>query len=123
MLSPSQALWIALLGAAGALARYGLGAWVQLRLGLAFPAGTLVINVLGSLALGLVVGGAGGLGPTARLAVGVGFLGAFTTFSTFTVDTVRLVQGGQPGLAAANLGLSLGLGLLAAWAGLALARI
>lgn len=122
MLTAPQALLLALFGALGALSRYYLGSWVQLALGLGFPVGTLIINVAGSFALGLVYGWSAALGPTWRVALGVGFLGAFTTFSTFSADTVRLIQGEQPGLAMLNVAASVLLGLGAAWVGILLSR-
>lgn len=113
-------LGIAGCGAAGALARYALGAWLQEAANLRFPVGTLVINVLGSFLLGLLFAAADRLAPEWRVAVGTGFLGAFTTFSTFSVDTVRLIGAGEPRLALLNAAGSLALGLLAAWGGLSL---
>ena len=84
--------------------------------------GTLVVNVLGCLALGLVAGAASTEPPPDGAAVGTGFLGSFTTFSTFSVETVQLAQAGSLGLAGLNLLLQIGLGGLAAFAGLALGR-
>ena len=88
----------------------------------AFPWGTFVVNVSGCLILGLLTGLGlyHGLGPTARTIVGTGGLGAYTTFSTFTFETVRLAEEGAAGNALANVGASLAVGLLAAAAGLAL---
>lgn len=90
-------LWIAAGGALGALARYGLAGWVHGWAGASFPWGTLAVNALGSLALGVAVrvleGTAAAAG--ARAFVAVGFLGAFTTFSTFSYETVALLEGGE----------------------------
>ncbi len=118
------AAWAGFLVAAaiGAPARYLLDGWVQDRTRGAFPWGTFVVNVSGCLILGLLTGLGlyHGLGPTTRTIVGTGGLGAYTTFSTFTFETVRLAEEGAAGNALANVGASLAVGLLAAAAGLAL---
>lgn len=114
-------IWIGLAGAAGALSRYGLGLWMGRWLPAAFPWGTLVINLTGSFLLGLVagLGNDRGLIPTPwRAPIAIGFIGAYTTFSTWTVDTVRLFETGQVVPATANVVASLALGLPAAWLGL-----
>lgn len=115
-------LAVALGGAAGALARYGLGGWVQARAGLGFPWGTLVVNVLGCLLIGLAVGIFEGVrvAPEVRALIIVGFLGAFTTFSTFGWETVVLLQEGAWGRAAAYALGSVAVGAVAVWAGLRL---
>lgn len=118
-------VWVGLGGVLGALARYGVGALVAARWPTAFPAGTFLINVSGSFLLGLLVGldgRRGGMPSAAYLALGTGFLGAYTTFSTWSVDTLRLWQSGFPGLALANALGSLVAGLLAAWVGMVLGR-
>jgi CrcB protein len=92
----------------------------------AFPWGTFVVNLSGAFVLGLVTGLGlyhHGLGSVPKAVLGAGFCGAYTTFSTFSYETVRLVEEGALGAAAANLAGSLLLGLLAAAAGLALAAI
>ena len=113
---------VAVMGAAGAVCRYGVG--VLLRdAPFSVPAGTLAVNLAGSLLLGLLLAAAPAwpaLSPAWRLALGVGFLGSFTTFSTFGVDTVLLVQAGQGRAALLNVGLHLALGLAAAALGLAI---
>ncbi|MBI2708219.1 MAG: fluoride efflux transporter CrcB [Actinobacteria bacterium] len=120
----SVAAWAALLGAgsAGAASRFLLDRSLQRRHRSSFPWGTFAVNVSGSFALGLVTGASlyRGLGDDARTILGTGFCGAFTTFSTWTVDCVRLVEAGLFAVAARNLGASLAAGLLAAGAGLAL---
>jgi fluoride exporter len=119
-----QMLWVGLGGFLGANARYLVGGWVAARLGSVFPYGTFVINVTGSFLLGTVVGVLDFhvLSPAVRLAVAVGFIGAYTTFSTFTYETVRLIEDGSWLLAGANVLGSVLVGLLAAGAGLAAGR-
>lgn len=106
---------IGLIGGAGAIARFLLDGAVSRRTGREFPFGTLVVNLSGSFLLGLLVGAA--LAQTGYRLLGTGLLGAFTTFSTWTLESHRLGEDGQPRLGFANLALSLLLGLLAAWAG------
>jgi CrcB protein len=123
-----ELLVVALGGALGAVCRWQVGGWAQRHwIGHAtwghLPLGTLVVNVIGCLILGALAGvTAEAVPPRWRLAVGTGFLGSFTTFSTFGVETVRLAQDGMPMVAAANLALQLGCGLGAAMAGMALGR-
>src|SRR3954454_3231503 len=108
--------------AVGAPARYLLDGFVQDRTSRAFPLGTFTVNVVGSFLLGLLAGLATHhhLAGNAKTVLGTGFCGAFTTFSTFTYETVRLAEEGDYGDAARNVGLSLFIGALAAAAGLAL---
>src|SRR3990172_6917648 len=105
-----------LLGAAGTLARYGLDGWIQNRLGAAFPAGTLTINVLGCFLLG-VIGQYSlthlSVPPEWRIGMTTGMMGAFTTFSTFGWESVRMVQTGEWAKAALYIGASLLVGLVA----------
>ena len=110
-------------GAIGAPARYVLDGFVQDRAPGVFPWGTLVINVTGSLVLGVITGLAlyHGLGDLPKIAIGTGFCGAYTTFSTFSYETVRLVEEGSLGLAASNAIGSVAAGLAAAAFGLAIA--
>lgn len=90
-------LYVALGGAAGAVARYGVGGWIHGVVGPSFPWGTFVVNVVGSFLLGFSVAFLDGLpvGPETRAMVTVGFLGAFTTFSTYSYETVALLRGGE----------------------------
>ncbi len=113
-------LLVALGGAIGATARYGVGLSAARWLGVAFPWGTLLINVLGGLAMGLL---AARTAPedTLRLALGVGVLGGFTTFSAFSLETVRLLEH-QPGLAMLYVAASVLLCIGACWLGLSLGR-
>ena len=116
-------MWVgvAMGGALGAVARHALTLWAA-RAFPAFPVGTLGINVLGSFLLGLTVALVlrGAVPEAWRVAFGTGFLGAFTTFSTFSVDAVRLLQGGEWRALALYMGGNVGLGLLAALIGLTL---
>lgn len=113
-------LYVAVGGAVGAVARYGLGGWVQERAGFGFPLGTLVVNVLGSVLIGFAVRYVEVMRttPEVRALVAVGLLGAFTTFSTYSYETVSLLEDGEwlrAGLYAVG---SLLLGLAAVYAGL-----
>ena len=88
-------LYVALGGALGASGRYGLGLWVDRMSGSDFPYGTMTANILGSFLMGLLVAwlalkGTGS--ETARLFIGVGLLGGFTTFSSFSLDALNLVR-------------------------------
>lgn len=117
---------IALGGAAGATARYLVDGWVSDRTGAsAFPWGTLVINLSGSLVLGLLFALAierDVLPATIRGPLMIGFLGAYTTFSTFMLESWRLWEDGAVGLAMANLVGSCVLGLVAVIIGLTIGR-
>jgi fluoride exporter len=111
---------IAAFGAVGALARLGINNVVTHR---TFPWSTLIINVTGSFALGLLVTwGATKLSHPVGSALGVGFLGAYTTFSTFSVDATLLGDDGRVPVAASYVALSVGLGVIAAVSGVALGR-
>ena len=118
-------LLIAVAGALGALSRYGASLLAVKLLGAGFPFGTLIVNVVGCLLLGFLAQ----LGLTnpalsknVQLALGTGFLGSFTTFSTFGVETVTLLQDGAYGPAFLNVALNVVVGLLCAAAGMAAAR-
>lgn len=113
-------LLIAAGGALGALARYGLSGWVQARAGGFFPWGTLVVNVLGSFLLGFLFRylEATALPAEWRQAATIGLLGAFTTFSTFSLETVALAQDGDWARASLYLAGSVVLGLAAVAVGI-----
>ena len=111
---------IGVFGAAGALTRLGVSNAVDVR---SFPWATLLINVTGSFALGLLVAwGATRLSSDVASALGIGFLGAYTTYSTFAVDVTLLGDDGRMPAAAAYLAASVVLGVAAAVAGIALGR-
>ena len=110
-------------GMLGAPARYCLGRWATAHWGNAFPWGTLLINLSGSFALGLFLTFVMERHPTRaapRLFVATGFLGAYTTFSTFSYETVRLIQHDHAGRAVLYVGASLIGGLVAVGAGIGL---
>jgi fluoride exporter len=118
-------LLIAVFGALGAMSRYALDGWITSTARGEFPWGTLLVNVTGSFALGIVVELTTSrllAHPNWRIALGIGFLGAFTTFSTFTYDSVRLADDSAHALALLNVVAMTMLGLIAAAAGLLLGR-
>ena len=114
---------IALGGAIGACLRFALSEWMLHLFGRAFPFGTLLVNILGSFVIGLLYGLliTEQIAPNPwRIFIGIGVLGAFTTFSTFSMDTVLLLQQGDWLKAIANVVLNLVLCLTLAWLGLKL---
>jgi CrcB protein len=118
-------VWVALGGAAGAACRYALGVWIVGRAGASFPFHTLVINVSGSLAIGLVLvllTERWIADPLWRLLVVVGFLGGYTTFSSYTFEALALIDEGKWPLAAWYVLGSNGVGLAATWVGIVIAR-
>ena len=91
-------IYIALGGIVGTLSRYSLEGWIQARAGSAFPVGTLVVNISGSLLLGFIVRIATGavvISPDVRAGLTIGFCGAFTTMSTFSYESVTLLNDGD----------------------------
>ena len=123
----SDLAWLAFLIAAaiGAPARYLIDGLVQDHTEGAFPWGTFVVNVSGSLVLGVMTGLGlyHALDTTTRTVIGTGGMGAYTTFSTFTFETVRLVEEGASGTAVRNVAASFIVCLAAASAGLALTAL
>ena len=116
---------VGIFGAAGAISRYWLDGRVSDLVHGQFPWGTFVINVVGALLLGLLVALTTERllpHPNWRIALGIGFLGSFTTFSTYTYESVKLAEDGVLGLALLNSVGMLSLGLIAAASGLALGR-
>lgn len=116
---------IAIGGAAGAVSRYVVDTWVSERAASSFPWGTFVVNVSGSFVLGALFALAierNVLPADIRLPVLVGFVGAFTTFSTLMLESWRLVEGGATLLALANLVGSVVVGMVALVLGLAVGR-
>lgn len=120
-----QALAIAAGGAVGALLRFWVSNGIYALVGRTFPYGTLAVNVLGSLLMGLLyvlLLDKLALGPQWRAALLVGLLGAFTTFSTFSIETLNLVEEGEAIKALLNVLLSVSLCLVAAWIGVLAGR-
>ncbi len=124
MIAFGPLLYIAVGGALGAVSRYALASAVTRSLGAVFPYGILSVNVIGSFLMGLVMvwvlhrSGDSRMGPLLM----TGFLGGFTTFSAFSLDTVMLFEKGRIGAAAAYVGGSVGLSILALMAGVSIAR-
>ncbi|ARN82915.1 fluoride efflux transporter CrcB [Methylocystis bryophila] len=118
----SKYLMVAFGGALGTIARYALSGLVATHIGETFPWGTIVINVSGSLVIGFF---ATLTGPDGRMFVGteirqfvmMGLCGGFTTFSSFSLQTLNLARDGEMGLALANVGISVCFCLLAVWIG------
>lgn len=117
---PGSLLLVALGSAVGGTLRFVVGTALAPRAPLAFPSATLLVNVAGSLVLGLVLRDVRAPADltAARLALAVGLCGGFTTFSTFSLETVRLVQGGAVTRAALYVALSVALSLAAVAVGL-----
>jgi len=118
-------LYVGLFGGLGCVSRYLLTLWVQQLAGRNFPYGTLLVNVTGSFLLGLLLT----MGvrqfpvsPDLRLGLSVGFLGGFTTFSTFSYQTLMLLEEGSYWSAGVNVLLNVTLCLAGAFAGLLVAR-
>jgi fluoride exporter len=110
----------------GANCRYWLGDWVTQRLGTAFPYGNFIINLSGSFALGFfmtLITDRFLVDPQWRLLVAIGFLGSYTTFSSYTYESVTLIMSGQTWLGLINLFGSSFLGAVAAWLGIWLGRL
>ena len=113
-------------GFLGAVARYGLSSYLSRGQGAGFPLGTLTVNALGCLLIGVLMtlmAQRESLSPEMRLFLSTGFLGSLTTFSTFGQETIELLRGGDMRLALLNVALNVVLGLLAVLAGGSLARV
>ena len=113
-------------GALGSMARYGFGVLTGRFWSSDFPLGTVLINILGSLAMGLFIGYLVRTLPSwqadARLFVAVGIFGGFTTFSSFSLDTIAMLERGQVGAAALYVGISVIVGIVALYGGLLVMR-
>lgn len=127
----SNVLFISLAGIAGVLLRYFISSSVDQRLGSSFPWGTLIVNLFGCFVAGCVfqlmferpLAGGGPVDPRLRNAVMVGFLGGFTTFSAYSLQTLVQLQEGQWTSAALNVSLSNLGGIALAWMGYSLMRV
>ena len=119
-------IWYVALGSAvGGVARYLLGGWIQERSGGTFPVQTLLINVTGSFLLGFIQRYAletSAISPEVRTLLTIGFCGGYTTFSTFSFETVRMLEDGDWRHAALYVGLSVALSVGAALLGLVAAK-
>lgn len=121
----TQLLAIAAGGALGSVLRFLMSTWVYSLLGRGFPYGTLVVNIIGSLLMGLLTVlliERMSLGPEWRAALLIGVLGGFTTFSSFSIETLNLIETGAYAKAFANAVLSVMLCVAAAWAGVVVGR-
>lgn len=126
----SNVISIALAGMAGVLLRYYLSSWIDARSGGAFPWGTVGVNLVGCFLAGCLfqllvertVAGAAAVDPRTRDALLIGFLGGFTTFSAYSVQTLTLLRDSQWLSAGLNVGLSNLGGIALAWLGYSLAR-
>lgn len=116
-----NALLVAVGGFFGAMTRYGMSRVINNRFPSAFPFGTFSINLLGSFLLGLLLGGTHNSSIT--LLLGTGFMGAFTTFSTFKLENVHLRLNKEHGLFVRYLGLSYTMGILLAFIGYTLGSV
>ena len=120
-----QIFYIGLFGALGCVSRYLVSGWVLGAAGSVLPYGTLAVNLIGSFLLGLIMESSQHsalFSPEVRLGITVGFMGGFTTFSTFSYETMRLLEDGSFGPAAANILLNVLVCIFAAACGIFVAR-
>lgn len=120
-------LWIGLGSALGGIARYWMSGAIARAIGETFPWGTLIVNVAGSFIIGFLAiltapDGRIFVGSTTRLALMAGFCGGYTTFSSFSLQTLNLLSDGEYLYAGANIVLSVVVCLVAVWAGAAAAN-
>ena len=122
----SRTLLVGIAGLAGTLLRYWLSGFVARRYGETFPVGTMVINVLGCLLAGAIFNLTEErflMNPTLRTVILIGFLGGFTTFSSYGLQTFTLLRDGEFGLATLNVAVSNVLGLFMVWLGYGLVKV
>jgi CrcB protein len=117
-------LWICAGGAAGTGARYLIALWAAQRIGSVLPYGTLLVNLAGSflIAVFMEAGMTLGWSATLRAALTIGFVGGFTTYSSFNYDTLRLIEEGAHAAALANVVATVIGCAIAGWCGLAMVR-
>ena len=116
---------IAIGGAAGSLCRYGMSNGIYLLLGRSFPYGTLAVNILGSFIMGsvyILMIERASISEELRAGITVGLLGAFTTFSTFSIETINLIESGEILKAGLNILFSVTLCVVGCWLGMNLSR-
>lgn len=120
-----QAVWVGIAGFCGAVCRYWFDGWISRLTGGGFPWGTFVVNMTGCFLIGVtttVLTDRLLPHPSIRIAVTVGFIGAYTTFSTWAYESLRQIQDGAIGMALINLGMSIVVGMSAAWIGVVVGR-
>lgn len=118
-------LMVAMGGAIGSTLRFWVGGSVADRLGTRFPYGTFLVNCTGSFLIGLVltlISERANVNPNWRYLIGVGFIGGYTTFSAFEYETFQSLQDGKMLIASLNVILSVAVGLICVWLGVAAAR-
>lgn len=117
-------LWVMIAGGLGTGARYLIGQWAAARLDPSYPHATLIVNLVGCFALGVVaeLASSTSWSPELRAVLAVGFLGGFTTYSSFNQETLNLFAAGAAGTALLNIIVTVAGGFLAGWLGLVAAR-
>ena len=116
--------WICVAGAAGTAGRYLIGVWAARQFGPSFPYGTVIVNLTGCFLMGgiIQIATVQSWPESARLVLTVGFLGGFTTYSSFNQETLRLAAGGAGAEALLNVAVTLVGGLAAGWLGLVVSK-
>ena len=118
-------LMVGIGGFVGAIARYWLGSYIGGKMGTRFPYGTFVINISGSFLIGLILtllAERSHWSPNLRYLIPIGFIGAYTTFSTFEYETFRSIQDGELLMAGSNVVLSVVVGFVSVWLGVIAGR-